>query len=705
MFSATSLRAFIRKTWPGLLLAAVILLAFATDLVLKHRTFYALLDNASEFFPWYQKLSVAVHHGTLPLWDANVSGGRSFVGELQAGVFYPINLLWVGLFGNGQGIGLFWLELIVVFHFWIAAMGMYLAARSLGLRKSSSLVAALIYALFGALAMRSVQEAGTFYGLCYIPWVLYAYNEWLRSHQRRFIVLSGVLLGMTILAGHMQPWFHAVMIVALFAILRSPHPSFEPWFKTTLKRLSALIIIVFISFIVALPQVLLSAQYLPRAYRYVGEPQPVAPTATISFITFTKTFSYAPDQIFSIIDPVKFPVEDGNEVYVGLVGLGMLATVLVLCRRQLREHPAWRLYKYFIIGGSAVGSIIMFGYWTFISDILRVLPLLSQVRELARYSIVVHICLALLVGICLDILAVRVPELLKNRKLRLGLVGFGAFLTVNTLYAYMVQKHNVLDMHFVYQCAVLIVTLGAALLLTRYIRWVLVAGIVLSAIFEPVWFLPLTATQLRYPPSYYARTPAITYLEHFYGQGRVMLVDEALPNNIGDVYHIQTINGYQATLQKEMYEYWNVPDPPSTPELHVDLMNVMFLVSKQVHIELPPPVLHDTVRGIYVYKRRAYLPRAYYASQLDACRLQTAACTPPRMTQYSDHSITLQSSTTTAQRLVLSEIVYPGWHAYIDGKAAPVTAYSPVGRPLLFRSTQVPAGQHTVQFRYQPWLR
>ena len=704
MISLATLRRILHKTWPGLVLAAVMLIAFASDLFFKHRTFYALLDNASEFFPWYQKLAVAVHHGTLPLWDANVSGGRSFVGELQAGVFYPINLLWVWVFGNGQGIGLFWLELIIVVHFWIAGMGMYLAARSLGLRKSSSLVSALIYSLFGALAMRSVQEAGTFYGLCYIPWVLYAYNEWIRSQQRRFIVLCGTLLGMIILAGHLQPWFHAILIIALFALLRSPLPSFEPWLRTAVRRMRAVIVVVGISVLIALPQVLLSAQYLPRAYRYVGEPKPVASTAKISFITFTKTFSYAPDQIFSIVDPVKFPVEDGNEVYVGLVGLGMLITVLALYRKQLSEHVAWRSYKYFIIGGIMVGGIIMFGYWTFISDALRVLPLLSQVRELARYSIIVHVSLALLVGICLDVVAEQVPALLKNRRVRLGALALSAFVVLNTAYIYEAQKRGIFGMHFVYENIVLAVTLAACLLLTRYLRWVLVAGIVLSALAEPVWFLPLTATQLRYPPSYYARTLAITYLEKYYGQGRVMLVDEALPNNIGDVYHIQTINGYQATLQKEMYDYWNAPDPADKPDMHVGLMNVMFMVTKQPHTE-QPLVFHDTVRDIYIYKRRTYEPRAYFASQLDACLQAAPDCTAPRITQYSDHSITMRTASAAKQRLILSEVMYPGWHAYVDGKTTPVSAYNPLGPPNLFRSAMIPAGTHTVQFRYQPWLR
>ena len=49
-------------------------------------------------------------------------------------------------------------------------------------------------------------------------------------------------------------------------------------------------------------------------------------------------------------------------------------------------------------------------------------------------------------------------------------------------------------------------------------------------------------------------------------------------------------------------------------------------------------------------------------------------------------------------RLVLSEIDYPGWRAYIDGKETNV-----VKTDNLLRSSDLPAGTHFVEFVYRPF--
>lgn len=48
--------------------------------------------------------------------------------------------------------------------------------------------------------------------------------------------------------------------------------------------------------------------------------------------------------------------------------------------------------------------------------------------------------------------------------------------------------------------------------------------------------------------------------------------------------------------------------------------------------------------------------------------------------------------------LVCHEIFYPGWVARLDGQEVPI-----LRTDLLFRGVEVPAGHHTVQFRYEPF--
>ncbi len=63
----------------------------------------------------------------------------------------------------------------------------------------------------------------------------------------------------------------------------------------------------------------------------------------------------------------------------------------------------------------------------------------------------------------------------------------------------------------------------------------------------------------------------------------------------------------------------------------------------------------------------------------------------------SETQVRLQTRSTQPSFLVLSDVFYPGWQAYIDGKPAHIfqTNY-------IFRGVQLPAGDHTVTFSFRP---
>lgn len=64
---------------------------------------------------------------------------------------------------------------------------------------------------------------------------------------------------------------------------------------------------------------------------------------------------------------------------------------------------------------------------------------------------------------------------------------------------------------------------------------------------------------------------------------------------------------------------------------------------------------------------------------------------------YSAETVTLAVNSATDAFLVLSDSYFPGWRAMIDGVETPIYPTN-----ILFRGIEVPAGEHTVTFRYQP---
>jgi hypothetical protein len=68
-----------------------------------------------------------------------------------------------------------------------------------------------------------------------------------------------------------------------------------------------------------------------------------------------------------------------------------------------------------------------------------------------------------------------------------------------------------------------------------------------------------------------------------------------------------------------------------------------------------------------------------------------------RITRYEDTLVEVEVETTAAGWLFLNDAWYPGWEAELDGEAVEVLRAN-----LAFRAVAVPAGRHTVVFRYRP---
>src|SRR5262249_9369547 len=66
-----------------------------------------------------------------------------------------------------------------------------------------------------------------------------------------------------------------------------------------------------------------------------------------------------------------------------------------------------------------------------------------------------------------------------------------------------------------------------------------------------------------------------------------------------------------------------------------------------------------------------------------------------RVTRRTANGLFIETSANRASVLVASEINYPGWIAWIDGRRAPI-----ITADYLLRSIILPAGSHRVEMRY-----
>jgi hypothetical protein len=65
--------------------------------------------------------------------------------------------------------------------------------------------------------------------------------------------------------------------------------------------------------------------------------------------------------------------------------------------------------------------------------------------------------------------------------------------------------------------------------------------------------------------------------------------------------------------------------------------------------------------------------------------------------RYTNHKVTIRASLNSSGVLVLADSYYPGWRVYVDGKEEKILRAN-----LFFRAVPLTAGEHILEFRYEP---
>ncbi len=104
-------------------------------------------------------------------------------------------------------------------------------------------------------------------------------------------------------------------------------------------------------------------------------------------------------------------------------------------------------------------------------------------------------------------------------------------------------------------------------------------------------------------------------------------------------------------------------------------------------------------RALRLLRKGAVDPRRTVFLEKRAPTMQSVAdpsADTARVEVYEPERIRVRVGTATPGMLVMSEVYYPAWRAYVDGERTEVYAANHA-----MRAVAVPAGEHTVEFRFE----
>ena len=699
---------------------------------------------AAAVFDDYAKHELA--RGNLPFWNPYIFGGMPFFESMSWSAFvYPSYWIKVALerIPAVELPRLFFLYL----HYLLAGVGMFWYLRSHRVGHAGALTGGLTFMLTPHLVgLATIGHGGKVLAAAYIPLVLMAAENVLRTGARRWVAALGLVGGLQFLARHVQVSYYtwlAVLVLLACAAVASQRDG-TPW-----RRLGTRAALVVGG---ALLAAALAGMLLIPLREYSAFSTRAAQAGGMGFEQATM-WSMHPKELLTFFVPSLFGL--ANETYWGPMPFQQVSHYMgyvVLClaaiavvRRRSRDVG-------FLTALLVFGLVLSLGKYLgpFYRWLYDVLPGFSRFRVPALFLLLAQFAGAALAGHGVSVVLGEngrqsrwLPWVIGAGAVGLvvGLAVMGARSAIGEAAARaLTAKFPGADATLVRQAAARAARLafrdagilvafaaatGVALLVAtkrRLAPWV--AAALLAAI--AVWDISLVDVRFMKPQkmrplsSYYPETEAVRFLKHQTGPFRIAPLGRDFSSNTWMFHRIESIGGYHPAKLAVFDDLLTKVGVTNLKLLSV--LNVRYVVGPP---DLDHPAFRPVAPGVHEYLNA--LPRVFTVGEArsvsDASAMlaeydrddfdpsvratvlgalpgpvEAAEGATAEIICYEPEHIVVEASAEDPCLLVFSEVYYPpGWKAFVDGVETQIyrTDYA-------FRSVYLEAGDHTVEMRYRP---
>jgi hypothetical protein len=702
---------------------------------------FVLQDPPYVFYPDQLEVREALRSGRLPVWTGGVSAGRPLLAAQQSAPLFPLN--WIGdMFPYWES--LVW---IAVLKLALAALGMFLLCRALGLRVAPALLGAVAFGfgtyLIGWLAHPHANAYMT------LPWLFLMGERLCRDGGPLNAAGLAAVVGLAFLGGHPQSAMIVALAGAAWVIYRLAALRLDR--ALMLRRAGLALGAGLLGLALAAVMLVPFAEALRQSYESSRGGPPQALRFGLALL-FPEYWGRA-DRAKPVDAPPVLGAETSN-FFEHALYIGALPAVLAIAGLFAHRLRGPQLF----FAGLAVVALLVALDSGPITDVVRDLPLLSA-AQLNRVLVIAAFAGSVLAAFGLEHL-LRGPSPVRRRLLVVGaLVAFVPPLAV--LAAHPSSLGVMRD--GVRRLAGRDTPLtGEIIGLASVLRWLILATICVALI-AAIWRWPnrarafgavavgITAVDLLvmgfgWQPSIElseASPPeprVVRAMRELTAGGSRVAGDGDLAPNTATRWDLRDARGHDLPVVERHQRLWAAlgggffafpqwtrvpPDQPGARRL-LDLLGVRAYLSRTPAIP-GLPIAYQGPDGA-VARNPTALPRAFVAygwrpsSSMDESLFLTAATPaqrsrdqpaietdeppppgPPgaasraRIVEDTDTSVTVDLTARAAGQLVLLDTYYPGWHVEVDGRDADI-------RPAMaaFRAVKVPPGKHRVHFSYRP---
>ncbi len=676
-------------------------------------------DFVEQEFPFRTFATSSLANGHIPQWNPYVFSGMPFIADIQIAFWYPMNMLQ-SLFVSGDHLSPVIMQWFIILHYFIAGAGMFFLVKNIFKTDDlSAIFAGIVYAFSGYLTAQPMHQM-IVYQLALFPFVILLFLKGCDSLKHS--IGAGLVLGAMYLAGHPQTSLYLTFFLGLLAV-------YEIVYRIRNKEGEKFTAMVFLR--MAIPAIiafgLFAIQLLPS--------QELAALSRRDVITFEKSVegSLSFGHLVTLILPRLFGVTDAmreakvqywNGPYYLSWETMCYIGVLPLLFAIVAAFGGKKKYVAFFAGMSLLAILFSLGDHFFLYKIFFQLPLFNKLRTPARMMMVFTFAMSALAGVGLS-QAIRreLPD--RTRKIIYGCMGVFGLIWIAALAGMFTPQsfmagappESAASISWSAGLAALpvisMLLIGFLLIQKRTGGMPLALGVIALTVIELFNYgMGINASTEDPRVAYNAQPALVDQIKQDQAKelsrARIRSAHAMLlKRNEGAYDRIQLFEGYDPLVLQR-----SSPDC-SNNEMQADLMNIKWTVMEKGG-------------GADFVQRPSYLPRVkiYYKTvihpdeeakefirtdasfdyrnvilleekpSLDITSVDSSS--KAQVTRFETNEIEAKVLTNENGMLFFSEVYYPAWHAYIDGKETKLyRAFTSL------RAVEVPKGEHTVVLKYE----
>jgi hypothetical protein len=635
-------------------------------------------DGALQFYGWRDLVFESWHRGKIPFWNPYQFGGTPLLANSQSGALYPLHII-VGVLGIPTGIAL---TLLAYFHLAWAGIGTYKLVRTIGGTAAGATLAGAGFALSPFMAAWTALPS-VITTVSWIPWLMAGLIWGLRDGWTR-LAWSTVIgsTAMLILAGHLQFAAYGFLAAGICIVLtRAPFP-----------RYGSAVAAIALGVAISAPQLLPVLNYSQSSHRK-STPTPEGYSAYLG--SAIQPFELANLSIPNALGDPREPVKSGDYVistyWAGFVKRGanfaesavtigpLVLALLVLV--PWRDKRTWGVsavgvVAFLLLIGTPLNSVLYFG-----------VPGWSSTGSPGRITALFILCAWVLAGLGWGRDPDRrvVPTLFAMPIIAAGTFFLWHLGSAPAESAEIVQSLQSNPFTNALIAAILAIPVVGLMISEKYRKF---SGLAV-ALAMVVWFTSsanLVTTGIRPAWPEDVAKPADSERVAFMNSGWDLTVraNAVMPPNLATGYRIHDIGGYDSLIDKDVVaKLAEVNGGDAAPPANGNMMFIKPSANPEKQKDLGVSSLYASQAGI--------------VSPVDVGgqRLENTGG-PAEIVSEDTQGITIKA--TGPGTLTLRDRAPLGWWRTVDGKVSEANGD--------WLTAELPAGEQTVQFWYQPkmWM-